>query len=97
MKRLLTILTLAVATTAFAHGPGRYYGPPHHNHGGHWNWVVPAVVGGAIVYGMTRPQQPPPPQVIYVPSGYPPPPVGYRYEQVLDANCNCYRWVLVQG
>ena len=96
MKRLLTILTLAVATTAFAHGPGRYYGSPHHHHSSHWNWVVPAVVGGAIVYGMTRPQQPPP-QVIYLPPGYPPPPVGYRYEQILDANCNCYRWVLVQG
>ena len=35
--------------------------------------------------------------VIYVPPGYPPAPYGYHYEQLLDANCNCYRWVLIQG
>jgi hypothetical protein len=36
--------------------------------------------------------------VIYNPPvGYPPAPVGYHYEQILDANCNCYRWVLIQG
>lgn len=102
MKRLLAILALAFTTTAFAHGPGRYYGPPHHHHSRHWDWVVPAVVGGAIVYGMTRPQPPQPvvvqpPPVVYVPQGLPPAPVGYKYEQILDANCNCYRWVLIQG
>jgi len=94
MKRILLILALAASTTAWAHGPGRYYGAPHH-HGSNWNWVAPAIVTGAVVYGMTRPA--PQPQVIYLPAGYPPPPVGYKYEQILDANCNCYRWVLVQG
>ena len=97
MKRILTILALVASSTAGAHGPGRYYGPHHYYHSNNWNWVAPAVVTGAIVYGMTWPQQPPPPQVIYLPAGYPPPPVGYRYEQILDANCNCYRWVLIQG
>jgi hypothetical protein len=97
MKKLLAILTLCLAVTAQAqHRPY----PHHHRHhsGGHgWGWVAPALIGGAIVYGMTRPVPPPQPTVIYVPPGYPPAPYGYHYEQLLDANCNCYRWVLIQG
>ena len=62
-------------------------------------WVAPALIGGAVVYAATRPAQPP--SVVYVPNPnpqvLPPPPMGYHYEQILDANCNCYRWVLVQG
>lgn len=95
MKKLLFILTLCLAGTAQAQH--RYY---HHHHSGGpgWGWVVPAVIGGAVVYGVTRPNPPPtPPTVIYVPQGYPPAPPGFHYEQLLDANCNCYRWVLVQG
>jgi hypothetical protein len=95
MKKLLFILTLCLAGTAQAQH--RYY---HHHHSGGpgWGWVVPAVIGGAVVYGVTRPNPPPPPPtVIYVPQGYPPAPPGFHYEQLLDANCNCYRWVLVQG
>lgn len=97
MKKLVAIALLVVAGSAGAHGYSRppvYHHRPHHNH---WNWVVPAIVGGAVVYAATRPAYTPPPQVIYVPAGYPPAPYGYRYEQVLDANCNCYRWVLVQN
>ena len=95
MKKLLFILTLCLAGTAQAQH--RYYN--HHYSGGPgWGWVVPAVIGGAVVYGVTRPNPPPPPPtVIYVPQGYPPAPLGFHYEQLLDANCNCYRWVLVQG
>ena len=96
MKYLIALVLSAVALTASAqHRPY-----PHHRHhlGGHgWGWVVPAVIGGAVVYGMTRPNPAPPPPVVYVPQGYPAPPVGYHYEQILDANCNCYRWVLIQG
>ena len=93
MKRLLVILGLCLITAA--HAQHRPY-PHHHHHPGGlgWGWVVPAIVGGAVVYSVTRPN---PPTVVYVPQSYPPPPVGYRYEQILDANCNCYRWVLVQG
>lgn len=97
MKKLLIILTLCAAAAAQAqHRPY----PHHHSHAGHnhgWGWLVPAIVGGAVVYGVTRPSPPPPPAVIYVPQGYPPAPVGFHYEQILDANCSCYRWVLVQG
>lgn len=102
MKQLIALLAMTVATAAGAHGPARYYNHNyHHHHGGNMNWVVPAVIGGAVVYGLTRAQQPQPvfvqPPVVYVPPGYPSAPIGYRYEQILDANCNCYRWVLVQG
>lgn len=97
MKKLLFILALCVTTLAQAqHRPY-----PHHRHhpgGLGWGWVVPAIVGGAVVYGVTRPAAPPPqPTVIYLPPGYPPPPAGFHYEQILDANCSCYRWVLIQG
>ena len=95
MKYLIaTILSVLTITANAQHRHGGYH-HHHHGHGG-WGWVAPAVIGGAIVYGMTRPAPPPPP-VVYVPQGYPPPPVGYRYEQILDANCNGYGWVLTQG
>ena len=99
MKYLIATILSALALTANA----QY---PHHNHryggyggyGGNWGWVAPAVIGGAIVYGVTRPA---PPSVVYVPTPSPqvlsPAPIGYHYEQILDANCNCYRWVLIQG
>ncbi len=94
MKYLITIILTALALTANAQHHRPY---PHHGHGGNgWGWVAPALIGGAIVYGATRPNTPPPP-VVYQTSPLPPPPYGYHYEQILDANCNCYRWVLVQG
>lgn len=93
MKYLITLVLTALALTANAqHRPY-----PHHGHGGArgWGWVAPALIGGAIVYGATRPTLPPP--VVYQTQPLPPAPYGYHYEQILDANCNCYRWVLIQG
>jgi hypothetical protein len=57
MKKLLTAIILAsVAVTGFAqHRPGFH----HHYGGGGWAWVAPAVIGGAVVYGLTRPSPPP--------------------------------------
>ena len=99
MKKLFAFILIALSIPAMA----QHHHRPHHGHGhsgGYgWGWVAPAVITGAIVYGVTRPS--PPPSVVYVPSpnpqALPPAPVGYHYEQILDANCNCYRWVLVQG
>lgn len=91
MKKLFTIILLMFAIPAMAqHRHGH-----NHSHGG-WGWVAPALIGGAIVYGATRHSNPPPP-VVYQTQPLPPAPYGYHYEQILDANCNCYRWVLVQG
>ena len=99
MKKLISIALLLMSFGAQAqyHYHHRHY---HHRppHNGSVHWIVPAIIGGAVVYGLTsRPAAAQPPTVIYVPQGYPPPPAGFRYEQINDANCNCLRWVLVQN
>ena len=78
------------------HGGGAYYYHPG------YGWVVPAVVGGAIVYEATRPPVVIQQQPVYVQQSNPPiyPPVypapaGYHWEALVDASCNCYRAVLV--
>lgn len=59
MKKLLaTVAVSLIATSAFA---GAKHHGGHHGHGhweqryGHWEWVIPAVIGGVIVYQATRP------------------------------------------
>lgn len=55
MKKLLLVSLLLVSNV---------YANPHHNRGhGHWQkrgpewvWVIPAVVGGVVVYQATRPR-----------------------------------------
>lgn len=74
MKRILTAIALVAAfgtaqAQHFGHGY-RHHG--HHAHvGGGWGWVVPAVIGGAIVYGATRPAQAEPAPVIVQPAPQP--------------------------
>jgi hypothetical protein len=95
MKKILTALALlAVVGTAQAHGG--YYG----YRGG---WVAPFVVGAGVGYIATRPYYYPPyyapqpvviQQPVYIQQPNPSP-TGYHYESILDANCNCYRSVLV--
>ncbi len=56
MKKLLVVLLLTVSTGAFA----QHHGFKHkHHHNRHWHhnhsWVLPAVIGGAVVYAATRP------------------------------------------
>lgn len=104
MKQVLvTLFLLTVSTTVLA--DRGYRGGYNYNRGYNNNWVVPAIIGGAVVgglvYGATRP--PPvyvqPPVQYYSPPVYVEPvpqvPYGYRVEQILDASCNCYRTVLV--
>ena len=101
MKRLLSAM---IATLVFASGSSyahpEYGRGHHHGHPGRGDWVAPLVLGGVIGYAITQANRPvivqPTPTVIY-PNNLPPVPVGYHYEQLLDANCNCYRWVLVSN
>jgi hypothetical protein len=95
MKKIITLLLLLCLST-FAHAGGWRHGGGHYVYRPYYGWVVPAVVGGVIVYGATRPQ------TVYAPPIYPPPavplypqPADMHWEAVLDANCNCYRTVLV--
>jgi hypothetical protein len=90
---------------------GRYvhdYYPPYHQNS--LNYLAPAIIGGVIGYTLAKPRAVSnatlyttpeviytTPQVIYnsiKPLVYSSP-VGHRYESILDANCNCYRTVLV--
>ena len=95
MKYLIVAILSMMSLTANAQH--RHYGHHHHHHSHNgYNWVAPVILGGVATYVLTRPQQPPP--VVYQqPQVLPPAPLGYHYEQILDAGCNCYRWVLVQG
>ena len=95
MKR---IITLIVASLVFVTGTSQA-DPNHYHYRGYRNqfdWVAPLVIGGVVTYAITRPSQT---VVIQNPPNIPPQPVpyGYHYEQILDANCNCYRIVLVQN
>lgn len=96
MKKLLaiTFVGLMSVTTVSQANP---YHRHHHGHHNRYDWVAPLVIGGVVTYALTRPQpviiqQPP---VVYYPNAQPPAPYGYHYEQILDANCQCYRLVLV--
>lgn len=101
MKRLITLM---IASLMLITGTSQA-NPRHHHHHGHYghvrsaDWIAPLVIGGVVTYVLTRPQ----PVVVQQPvQVYPnmqpqPAPYGYHYENILDANCNCYRLVLVQN
>jgi len=94
MKKILAIVLLALSTTSMAHGYG-YHGGYYYNNN---QWVGPVVAGAVIGSLAARAYYAPPPvyvqqpQVIYIQQSIPP---GYIQQQILDANCNCYRTVLV--
>jgi hypothetical protein len=77
MKKILLVVLMTITTAAVAqHGHFRH----GHYHGGHWQrghsgnwvWMVPAIIGGAIVYEASR--QPPPTVIIQ--------------QQSVDTNCS---------
>ena len=109
MKKIIVALLLSVtATSALAHDGfrgsqwgyrGGYYGGRHDDFG---RFVAPALIGGLIGYGLAQPRYAPPVSVYQAPMVYSPPvvysaPNGYHYESLLDANCNCYRTVLISN
>jgi len=58
MKRTLIAITLAAGLVTPALGQHHYgmrHFDHHHAHRGDWNWIAPAIIGGAIAYGLTRP------------------------------------------
>lgn len=98
MKKLIAILLLTLtATTAMAqhhgHGGGYYRGGGYRG-----GWIAPALIGGAIGYGLTRNYYEPyyaPPPVYYAPQPqvyYSQPPVYVQQPQAT----NCQR-VIIQN
>ena len=105
MKKVL--IGLAIAATAFGasaqhtsnsmiRGHG-WQGPQHHHPHARGNgWIIPALIGGAVVYAATRPQvveqqviiQQPPVDVVYI-NG-----IAYR-KQIMVVNGQ-YQEVLVR-
>ena len=64
MKKLLLSIFLVMLSASAMAQHNRHHG--HHNghHNGHWqrgyggwNWMVPAIIGGAVVYSATRPAE----------------------------------------
>lgn len=86
MKTLISIilLTLSFSVSAGPYHHNHYY----HNHGhwryshNHWEWLVPTIVGGAIVYTVIKSQERPQ-EVIVV------------EKQVVENNCS--PWVETQN
>lgn len=104
MKKFLAVVVAALSLLTFSGSANAWYGGYR---GGCWNcgggrWVAPAVaglvIGGAIGYA-AAPRYYAPPPVYYAPP--PPPPVyyapqpAYTQQTIFDANCNCYRTILV--
>lgn len=97
MKKILSAFVLCAGLgycMAPAHADEWRRSYSHHGYRGNgYGWVVPGIIGGVIGYELARPRQP---DVVVVQPPYQAP-YGYHYETILDANCNCYRNVLVQN
>ncbi len=111
MKKLaLILLMLSISSTAIAdehhHGHHGHHGGYDGGHrGGNNDWILPAIIGTAIVggamYEYGRPTPPPtyyyPPAPVYqqAPPIYPAVPYEYHQQSVFDPSCNCYKYALV--
>ena len=86
MKKLVALILIALSTTAMAQH--RHHRPHHHGHG--WGWVVPAVIGGAVVYAATRPpvMVQPPTDLVYID--------GIAYRRQLMLVNGVYQEVLIR-
>ena len=100
MKKMLLAVALLLSSNVLAQHHHGHHG--YHRESGRNAWVAPLIIGATAGYILSRPTtvytQPqtiytPPPVTYYQPGV----PVGYHYEQILDANCNCYRTVLVSN
>jgi hypothetical protein len=102
--------TVSSPVLAWNHGYYGYRGPVYvNNYGYNNNWVAPALAGVVVGAALARPYYyntpvyyTPPPVVytqptVYVQQPNPAPsiPEGYRWTQVLDPACNCYKYALV--
>lgn len=87
MKRLLGLLILTFSLSACAQHHGHRHHGHHHGNHSNYNWVVPAAIGGLIVYGVTRQNQEP-----VVVEQYP-----YPYPPQYTNNCTEWREIYRNG
>jgi hypothetical protein len=91
MKRLITLTALMMATSAFAWGHYGYRGGYYHGYG-YGGWVAPALIGGAIGYGIaSTPVYAAPPVVVT------PPPVVYTQPAITAVQPNCSAWTEIRN
>lgn len=96
--KLLLIASLILVSGASQAQP-HYWNHHHGYYHRHYEWVAPFVIGSALTYAITRPVIiiPKDPDIYVTNPDLAQPSIryDYHYEQILDANCNCYRLVLV--
>lgn len=97
MKSVLASLVIALSSGATMAQHYGHHGHGHHGNyhrgGGGYNWVLPAVIGGALMYEIGRQNQPVVIQPPVVVQQYPQP--TYRYIQAYDPSCACYKQVII--
>ena len=65
MKKIIFSLLLLATPVAFAQHWHHGHHQGHWRYGNNgWNWVVPAIVGGVLVYEVSKTQPPPQPVII---------------------------------
>ena len=97
MKKITALFLVLIALSSTSMANPNHNMRSGHRHHGHNEWIGPLVIGGVLGYALSQPRTVvvASPAPVYYPNTYPPVPYGYHYEQIVDANCNCYRWVLV--
>lgn len=90
MKKIMTVLAMTLSLTAMAHGFGHGHGGYWaRGYGGAWQWMVPTIIGGAIVYEVARQQ----PVIIQQPVVVQP----QQPAVVTPLNQNCSPWTETQN
>ena len=64
-KKFVLLMAFATLSTTPAYADGRYDHGGGHGGSGGW-WIIPALIGGAFVYELTRPPEYFPPEPVYV-------------------------------
>ena len=57
MKKIFAVLIMTFCASAMAWGYGGHGGYWARGYGGGWQWMIPTIIGGAVVYEVAR-QQP---------------------------------------
>ena len=88
MKKILAVLLMTVSASAMAHGHGGYWAR------GGWQWMIPTVIGGAIVYEAARQRPVYVQQPVYV---QPPVVIQQQPAVVQPQNQSCSPWTETQN